>query len=390
LRWPDCWLEPRSIIFAKPLPPAQELVQFNIPMPEPNSYLRSMAMSPDGLSIAFTTINSGGGEDLWLRELSSTKPRKVPGAEGGRYPFWSPDSRNLGFFAQGELWKWSLASGTPVPLCEAQAGGGTWNQDNVIVFGSFSSRLSRASASGGTPTEIAGSSPVSAFPQFLPDGKALQYLALSGLSTGIHTLDLAAGQAKPLMPSSGSAYYTAGHLLFERAGTLMAQAFDTDKRQLSGEAFQIDERGGMFLTYRFISGSGTGALAHARGAIEDSKSMLSWHDRKTGKPAGNPIAVSRFSSGVLSPDLRRLAFTAGLMGSRAIWILDLERKVQSKLTAFPANPGNNAYPVWSSADSLVTGKLPRRANGRSQATAASCRHGAPMGVSCSLSRRTAS
>src|SRR5207244_1050018 len=108
-----------------------------IPPPE-NAHLLSfnnMAVSPDGLRLALVAIGANGVQSLWLRPLGALSAQPLAGTEGAILPFWSPDSRFIGFFANGKLKKIDAAGGPPQTLCDAPTGrGGTWNRDGVIVF----------------------------------------------------------------------------------------------------------------------------------------------------------------------------------------------------------------------------------------------------------------
>src|SRR6185437_668496 len=141
-------------------------------------------LSPDGrfLILAARVEET---QRLWLRPLDAPDPQPLPGTEGAQYPFWSPDSRYIGFFAQGKLKKIVVSGGSVQTLCDALDGrGGAWNREGVIVFapsGATGSRLQLVPAGGGvaspvTPSEGSG---VHRFPIFLPDGRRVLYLAMA-------------------------------------------------------------------------------------------------------------------------------------------------------------------------------------------------------------------
>ena len=195
---------------------------------------------------------------LWLRPVATLAARPLPGTEGGAFPFWSPDSRFIGFFADGKLKKVPIAGGPPVVLCDAPSGrGGSWSRDNVIVFapsgiGTGASGLLRVSSGGGVPTAATTLDPSTGethhrWPHFLPDGRHFLYTASTGTCcppskpamVRIGSLDRRA--TITLFQAESSAAYASGHLLFARDETLMAQPFDPDTRQPTGEAFPLAE-----------------------------------------------------------------------------------------------------------------------------------------------------
>jgi hypothetical protein len=135
----------------------------------------SFALSPDGKSIVF--VASGDGpQRLWLRRLNKTDAQPLAGTDGADYPFWSPDNRSLGFFADGKLKRIDLAGGPPHVLADASVGrGGSWAVDNTILFAPTAvGSLWRINATGGRPsagTTLRPGMIGHLWPQFLPDGQ---------------------------------------------------------------------------------------------------------------------------------------------------------------------------------------------------------------------------
>ena len=162
-------------------PPPADLITFTIAPPAQSTFnsLNGAPMSPDGRTVAF--IASG---KLWVRPLASLTSQPLPGTEGARAPFWSPDSQSLGFFAGAKLKKVAVSGGSPVEVCDAiGVGGGTWNGENIIVFGSGVGPLQKVSFSGGPSTPVAtmGKDETGHWsPWFLPDGQHFLYLSVSG------------------------------------------------------------------------------------------------------------------------------------------------------------------------------------------------------------------
>jgi len=155
----------------------------------PKTRITNFALSPDGRYVAMITTGERG-DQIWVRPLDSLQPQTLAGTEGAAYPFWSPDSRYIGFFAGGKLKKISVAGGPAQTLCDApNAPGGTWNSENVIVFGalntvSFDGGRHRVSGAGGVPSKLPETSGL--YPTFLPDGRRFLYEAGVGKEGGVY------------------------------------------------------------------------------------------------------------------------------------------------------------------------------------------------------------
>jgi eukaryotic-like serine/threonine-protein kinase len=313
-----------------------------------------VAISPDGRHLVFGVIvQSQQRSLLWVRPLASHVARPLPGTEGGTTPFWSPDGRHVGFFAEGKLKTIELSGGIPQILCEAPSRpGGTWNDDGVIIFGG-SEGLQRVSTAGGpvsrvTTADEARMERYHMWPQFLPDGRHFLYLVQSGLPEvqGIYVGSLDSHDSKRLLPAgSKAAYVSPGYLLFAPEGTLMAQSFDADRLQLTGERFPVAEN---LWFYRGTGGgafsvSKTGVLAYGTGGGQNSQ--LAWFDRG-GRRLGPPVAVGEYVSLDLSPDESRVVLERLDPDLRTgdIWILDLARGVPSRFTFAPSW---ESWPIWS-------------------------------------------
>ena len=276
-----------------------------------------LALSPDGQQLAFVASSAGSPSSLWVRDLDDTTPRLLPGTDDASYPFWSPDGRTVGFFANAQLKRVDVQGGTPQVLCEApEPRGGTWNRDGDIVFAfSNSSSLRRIAAAGGTPTAITqldtGRGEVShRFPQFLPDGRHVLYRVRSTVEerSGVYVTTLGSSDARQLLDSRWSASYAPpGYLLFLTGGTLMAQRFDADALQLSGEPSPVAEGvGGSTTDNGAFSVSETGVLAF--GGDTSVPTRLTWFSR-TGTRLEPLVPPGTYVTARLSPDQTKLAFS---------------------------------------------------------------------------------
>jgi Tol biopolymer transport system component len=335
-----------------------ELVRVYFPPPARGSFVPSggtMAVSPDGRHVAFRALVDGR-EMLWVRDLDSMSSRALLGTEEGRGPFWSPDSRNLGFSVRGKLMRISVAGGPAVTICDAESvRGATWNADDVILFAfNNNSGLFRVPAAGGTPTPVteldkSRNEVGHKFPWFLPDGHHFLYLARTGMQQGaVFAGDLTSKEKTLVLPvASNVQYVNSGHLLFVRDRTLMAQAFDPDKLKISGDPVPIAERvdfdGRDGQLYGYFGVSQTGVLAYTSGGL-DGTSQLTWYER-TGKVLGILGKPADILTPRLSPDGRTVAADRvdAASGNRDIWLFDLARGTEQRLTFAE----NNVLPVWS-------------------------------------------
>jgi serine/threonine protein kinase/Tol biopolymer transport system component len=312
----------------------------------------NLAISPDARFVAFIARAPGKtGNSLWVRPLDSTLARPLAGTEGApREPFWSPDSRQIGFSADGKLKTVDITGAPPQTLCDAPTfAGGTWNQQDVIVF-STGVALKRVAASGGQPVFItepdqARQETNHRWPFFLPDGNHFLFLA-SFSEPGTRAIYVGAldspDRTRLVAADSKAAYAAPGYLLFVRQQTLMAQAFDPSRRELTREASPVAE------SLRVDTGDGraafsvsdSGVLTYRSGAVGQT-SQLIWFDR-TGKrlTVGGPS--NRYNDLELTIDDQYVAFEQGLPGD--IWVLDLASGITSRITSDAAR---DADPVWS-------------------------------------------
>jgi len=338
-------------------PPAA--IKFFVPPPDKgafnllNSY--TVAVSPDGTRVAFLATVEGK-DQIWLRDLGSASLRMLPGTEGAvGAPFWSPDSRFIGFFAGGKVKKMEVAGGPAITLCDAPNGrNGAWSKNDVMVFQmDAAGPLLRAPAVGGSATtatelDVASREVSHRFPSFLPDGRHFlytDYISVEGQTT-VYVGDLESKDRRRVFAGATNAVYVPGYLLFVRERTLMAQAFDIGKLAVTGEATPVAEQ----VTYDAgnargqFSASQNGVIAYIVGG-NAGEAQLTWFDR-SGKTLGTVGRPGLLTSAAISPDGSLVAFDrqdpqSGVMD---LWLDDLRRDTESRFT-FGAR--NSLLPVWS-------------------------------------------
>jgi Tol biopolymer transport system component len=309
----------------------------------------SLSISPDGRLVSFVTDGS-----LWVRPLDAVDARRLPGTAGAYAPFWSPDGRWIAFFAGSHLKRTDLTGRTPETICAARrASGGTWNRDDVIVFGANSGEaLYTVRANGGEPAllrapEQARGQSALLWPHFLPDGRRFLYVAASSqpAAQGIHIGSLDSPATRRLWAADSNVAYAGQFVLFARAGVLLAQPVDPAGLEPAGEPVVVTER-----VYRSFSDrqaefavSERGVLAYGGGRHPNRR--LVWLDRR-GRQVGTVADAGEYGDVALAPDGSRLAVEQldPERGTRDIWVFDLARGGSFKLTFDPADDGT---PVWS-------------------------------------------
>ncbi len=320
-----------------------------------------VAISPDGQRVAFVAASADGKTLLWVRPLDALTAQDLAGTEGATSPFWSPDSRSLGFFAGGKLKKIDVSGGPPITLCDAPDNrGGTWNRDGVIVFAPTNiSALQKVSASGGVPSAatVLGQGELGNIrPSFLPDGRHFLYSTIaprSGSGGPIYLGSLDSAERKLLFnATSANALYTQGYLIFLRETTLIAQPFDARSLALTGDAFPIADQiriSGSTQPYAYFSASENGALAYQT-STEAGGTQLLWFDR-TGKQIGALGDSAAYTDLELSPDGKRASISIPDEGKgRNIWIYDLVRGLR---TRFTFDPSDQFTSIWSPDGSRI-------------------------------------
>src|SRR5215472_1159810 len=310
------------------------------------------AISPDGKEVVFS--GKGTGEkQLYLRWMDKLAPQAIPGTERATFPFWSPDSKSIAFFADGKLKRVDLSGGPPPIVCNAAIGpGGSWNGDGTILFSNETTApLVRVPATGGIPvavTKLTGRYTTHRWPAFLPDGKHFLYLAaihttLADPETAVFWASLDGKENRLVVRSFSNAIYASGYLLYVRDNALVAQPFEPSSGELQGQASVLNDDVQVDGTVwrGTFSASENGTLLYQPGAAGGGM-RLTWIDRSN-KPAGEMLAPGAYYEVQLSPDDKRTAVVDTTSSTGTIWIVDVARGTRNRLTY----NGSYSDPVWS-------------------------------------------
>jgi eukaryotic-like serine/threonine-protein kinase len=331
---------------------------FNSSLPFPAVYI---ALSPDGRTLAVVAFSDPANKNvIWIHPVGGRGATVVPGTEGAFYPFWAPNGRSIGFFADGKLKTVDIASGTSAQvLADAPFGrGATWNSDGVILFTPDAwSGLYRVPSSGGTPVAVTKPD-VSQFqvshrwPVFLPDGRHFLYLAcnFSGRldKNMIVVGSLDSDEKRPIANASTNAFYAdPGFLLYWRDNALVAQRFDLRTYALSGEPRIVSDAVQYFpqTNLAVFSVVGKTLVAQTSARKGASKSQLTWFDRR-GKQLGTVGPPELVANPKLSPDGRRVAVDQTDIDGRHvnIWIHELTSDAAARIGF---GPWLEQVTVWS-------------------------------------------
>jgi eukaryotic-like serine/threonine-protein kinase len=339
---------------------AERAVRFSISLPEDTKFTSTetagptpqIAVSPDGRVITFVASHGTGPPSLWVRDLDSFTSQMLSGTEGASFPFWSPDSRFIGFFAGGKLKKLDLSARTVQVIADAPDGrGGTWNREGVIVFAEgIGSGLSQVPAAGGMPVAATVLDPSRGelshrFPQFLPDGRHFLFIDHAAQTQlGLYTGSLGSKETRRVLAGKWSTACSVGpYLLSVREGILIARPFNVTGLKVSDEQISVAERVASSSPSGFasFSASSTGVLIYASGTTPNRQ--LAWF---SGGRAASIGEVGEYVSPALSPDGRKIAIARIDSQTRTpdIWIFDLSRGTE---TRFTFDPGSDRAPLWS-------------------------------------------
>ena len=346
-----------AVIHFREIPPRVRQVRSTLLAPANASFeedfaqgIGAAAISPDGMRVVFGAHAAGATRSsLWVRPLDALAAQPLAGTEGASFPFWSPDSRFIAFFADRKLKKIDASGGPVLTLVnDAPNGrGGTWNREGVIVYSpsNVAGPLMRVAAAGGIATQVSRES--GSFPWFLPDGQHFLFQNQPGATISIGSLD-GAPSKRVIRGSASNPFFSQGYLLFVREGTLMAQPFDIQSLATTGDPAPIAEQIQSVLNSgraAAVSVSETGALIYREGT-DQRGFMLTWVDRQGHRVA--QIGDASFATGEfrLSPDHKRVAMAIQdpNSGNIDIWVVDITRGTRTRMTF---DPGVDSYPVWS-------------------------------------------
>jgi eukaryotic-like serine/threonine-protein kinase len=308
------------------------------------------ALSPDGTRLAFVADDTGLRR-LWLRSLDAPVAQPLPGTDGATLPFWSPDSRSIGFFTLDKLYHMEI-NGQPQFLANTIAGrGATWNTGGSILFAAVQTGpIWQIAASGGQPAALTKLDPPRQtghwFPQFLPDGHHFLFYAKGDASgMGIYLGSIAGGTKRLTAADAPGAFLPPDWVVFMQQTLLVARRLDIGRAELTGDSIKLADKVGSNPTGAAgFSVSTAGTIAYRRSTGE-SRRQLSWFDR-TGKLLGviGDPGTSSFSDPELSSDGSRIAVFRSIENNDDVWLIDL---IRSGFTRLTFDSALDRYPVWS-------------------------------------------
>jgi Tol biopolymer transport system component len=337
--------------------PAPRAMQFTATLP---FSARSMAVAPNGHTVALAAYRQDIHKvGLFLYDIGATDAKPLAGTDGATFPFWSPDGRAIGFFADGKLKRFDLDSASVRTLCDAPNGrGGAWSKTGVILFtptGTLNGGIMSVSDNGGTPAkfnypDISKDENTLRWPVFLPDGK--HYLFLAGDIRGDTELNkLYVGsidnqsEKRFLSKTMYNGDYANGYLFFVRDGAIQAQQLDLSSYKLTGDVVRVFDNVKLQSRILYAAFAASGDMVVAQKAGEASLSRLTWYDR-SGKIISDSSPPDTYANLAVSPDGKYVAIdkTDTSNDNTDVFIYDLARSTLRRLTF---DPGIDAVPVWS-------------------------------------------
>jgi Tol biopolymer transport system component len=307
-----------------------------------NGLIPSMfAISPDGRALVYQA-SVDGQNWLWLREFGSENAKLLQGTERGSAPFWSPDGKSIGFFADRTLKRIDVASGIVQPLTSSQNANGSWGDGTIVFNRCGSCPLDQVRASGGEvvqATRIQPGQTTHRFPSFLPDRRHFLYLMLGASKQGIYVGALDSTDTQHLFEAeSAPVFAPPDYVLFGRRGGLWAQRLDLNELKPIGEPIAVAERvamDGAGFFHLAVSASAAGSIAYQ---TRHAARQLLWMDRNGRQTAmvGRPDDTQPFSTqGAvrLLPDDRSALVNRMVDGSRNVWLVDSENGAMRRITS---------------------------------------------------------
>jgi Tol biopolymer transport system component len=339
-------------LFARPAAETSSplVAQIGPPPDVISAFQEGFALSPDGTTLAFAARDASGVRQIWIRRLDTAAAQPLRGTEGGNYPFWSPDSAHVGFFADGQLRRVAAAGGQVQTVCatRGQFPTGSWNEADDILFGVMRERhlrIYRVPAAGGDPTQIALDGEAIR-PEWLPGGRRFLYAGGTETDWGLRIGSVDGGPSELVtgMVRWNYAYSRAGYVFLNQNDALTAQRFDADAGRLTGSPVTLTGRAGTPKTWFAVSSSGTQLVALARqspsepGDPGDPWARLRWINRR-GEFVGELGDSGRYWTLRLAPDGQRASVNPG----SEIWVLDPNQR-HLRLTS---DGIESMHAVWS-------------------------------------------
>ena len=314
-------------------------------------------LSPDGSAVTFIA-RVGKVTQLWVRPLDSFSARPLPGTEDANFAFWSPDSRNLGFFAQGKLKRVPVTGGPPQVLCDIDSfRGASWSRKDVIIFARVTGGIQSVSASGGAPQKVttldaSRQEGTHRWPYFLPDGDHFLFMAASlGPVSEENVFYLGTLDGKPsrlLSHGSSPILYASRHVLYVSGNVLMARPFDLGKLDFTGDGIPLAEdiQTDPLFSNAMFSASEIGTVLYQKWEGGRAHSLILFDRagkrlRDLGQTA--PVSAPRFS-----PDGKSVAydFISTDTGKVELWIQEIASGNRTRIASDPLNIIAHS-PVWS-------------------------------------------
>jgi Tol biopolymer transport system component len=351
-----------ALLSLRTAPPLASAVMFDAPFPPGLApTFAQLAISPDGHYLAVAPTFEGRAP-IWLRPIDSSAGRILPGTEGATFPFWSPDGKSIGFFAERKLKRIEIDGEAVTIVTDVQvARGGMWQPDGAIVFApNATGPLFRVPSTGGTAvaaTKLQEGQNDHRAPFLLPAARHFLYYSRGTPQVrGVYVARLDGSESRRLADADGAAVYASGHLLFVRQSELLAQPFDADRLTLGGAAFRVAGPVAVSpaISLASLAASPAGAIAYAASSVQSGQFV--WVDRTgakieaLGQPEQTPIAMAS-----LSPDGRRIAFSRAVGGNWDIWLMDMH----GTMSRFTSDPALDFSPIWSADGRQIFFQSPR-------------------------------
>ena len=326
------------------------------------NYAGPPQLSPDGRNLAFVGTDKAGVHRLWIRPLHESKSQLIANTDGVTEPFWSPDSRSVGYFAAGKMYRVEVTGGSPRAVTDAINGrGGSWSPNGTILYAPNTALGLRTVAdSGGTGQPLGQAEPDShspnrRWPQILPDGQHFICFSRADLAaeSGVFAGSLDGSALKLVLHNDSSAIYAApGYLIFVQGGVLMAQKFDTRTLSVSGQPLPLAQHAEVnAIIYRsIVTAADNGLLVYGTGSGAQGSYTIHWTDR-TGKVLGAVGEPAEYSDPRLSHDGTKLAISIDTgEGGNNIWVIDLIHGTRNRVTF---GNGINSGATWSPDDKTL-------------------------------------